>query len=359
MKPSKTVTIRDVARKAKVSVGTVSRAVNRTGEVSLELRQRVEAAVEALGYRPNVGARSLRGKSSPILSFVLSNRSFLHPMHSHVLQGFEAYCTQAGYFVLFTRYDYSQHTRASELKLPPILENHGLADCLIVSGTNYDNFLDAVEKLGLKHIVLANNLVSKRKRPPVNQVRFDDVAGSVEATEYLIELGHRDIWFIGDGSTPWCAARFGAYQRVMEAAGLPARAMMAGLGNEQFQDGYRSAEYVLDSGEPATAILCGTDMIAYGAWEALTVHGKKVPADISLIGFDDHLSALRTPQLTSVRVPAEQVGRELARMAIELSQPGIASVREVMVPTTLQRRGSCRVLNPSHGHKLPLTLPAR
>jgi LacI family transcriptional regulator len=338
----KTVTIRDVARHARVSVGTVSRVINGRPDVSGTLRQQVEKAMQELGYRPNIQAQSLSRQSSPILSFILSNRSFLHPLHSHVLQGVEEYCRRAGYFVLFAKFDYSGDTKPSELQLPLMLESHRVADCMIVAGTNYDNYMEVLESLRIKYVLLANNMISAKPRAPVNQVRFDDVSGAIEATSYLVQLGHRDIWFIGDASTPWCRARHGGYLKAMEAAGLEPRAVTAGLSMDQFTDGYRSAEFVIDKDYPVSAIFCGTDAIAYGAWDALTARERRVPADISLIGFDDQMNALRAPQLTSVQVPAETVGMELARMAIERIQSGKNELPEVVIPTSLQRRGSCR-----------------
>jgi LacI family transcriptional regulator len=345
---AKNVTIRDVARHARVSVGTVSRVINRRSDVSGSLRDQVERAMQELGYRPNMQAQSLSRQSSPILSFILSNRSFLHPLHSHVLQGVEEYCRRSGYFVLFAKFDYAGETKPADLQLPLLLERHRVADCMIVAGTNYDNYMEVLENLKIKYVLLANNMISAKPRPPVNQVRFDDVSGAVEATSYLIHLGHHDIWFIGDASTPWCLARYGGYLKAMKAAGLEPRSMTAGLSMDQFTDGYRSAEFVLDHDPEVSGIFCGTDAIAYGAWDALSARGKRVPSDISLIGFDDQMNALRAPQLTSVQVPAETVGMELARMAIERIQSGKSELPEIVIPTSLQRRGSCRPIMAGH-----------
>ena len=89
-------TIRDVARRARVAIGTVSRVVNNRPDVNGELRARVVRAAQDLGYRPNARARSFARNSSAVLSFILSNRDFLHPFHSHVLQGVQEYCEDAG-----------------------------------------------------------------------------------------------------------------------------------------------------------------------------------------------------------------------------------------------------------------------
>lgn len=338
----RSLTIRDVAGRARVSVGTVSRVLNGHSDVSPALRRKVEKAIADLGYRPNIRAQSLSRQSSPVLSFILSNRAFIHPFHAQVLQGVSEYCEQAGYFILFAKFEYSGDTPASALRLPRVLQSHGVADCIIVAGTNYGNFLEALEDLGLRYVVLANNLMNREERPAVNQVRFDDVAGAIEAVSYLLQLGHRDIWFFGDTSTPWCHSRYQGYLQAMERAGLEPRGMTVALATDQYLDGYRSAEFILENKSPATAIFCGTDSIAYGAWDALAARGVRVPGDISLIGFDAAATGEnRVPQLTSVKVPANAVGRELARMAIERIQTG-NDANEVVLPTQLQRRESCR-----------------
>jgi DNA-binding LacI/PurR family transcriptional regulator len=349
------VTIKDVAKHAGVAVGTVSRVINGRPDVSPVLREKVERAIGELNFRPNARAQSLGRNASPIISFILSNRSILHPFHARVLQGVEEYCANAGYFVVFARFDYSGDTPAQEVRLPGVLQSHGIADCVIVAGTNYMNFLDALARLEIRHVVLGNNLVGAEARPPVDQVYFDDRGGMSEATRYLIELGHRKIYFVGDTSLPWCDYRHRAYVKTMNEAGLEPRAMTSGLADDHFMQGLNGVSHLLDHGHQVTAILAGNDDVAYGAWEALNRHGLSVPEDISLVGFDDQYGPRRFPQLTSVRVPTDIVGWELGKMAIEKIKTGGQVLPEVIVPTKLERRGTCRpvtaeeVTESSHG----------
>lgn len=340
------VTIKDVAKRAGVAVGTVSRVINGRPDVNAALREKVERAIRELNFRPNVRAQSLGRNFSPIISFILSNRTFLHPFHGKVLQGVEEYCAQAGYFVVFARFDYAKNTRPGDLKLPGILQSHGIADCVIAAGTNYDNFLGALEQLEMKYVVLGNNLISSQPRLPVNQVSFDDYDGMVQATRHLIQLGHRDICFVGDSTLPWCSHRHEAYVKTMQGAGLEPQAFTTGLADDHFMNGLDSMRFLLERQlghqRRFTAILAANDDVAYGAWEALNRHGLEVPRDVSLIGFDDQYGPRRFPQLTSVRVPTDLVGRELGRMAIEKIKSGAAEIAEICIPTKLERRGSCR-----------------
>jgi LacI family transcriptional regulator len=338
------ITIKDVAKRAGVAVGTVSRVINARPDVNPALRERVEAAIRELNFRPNARAQSLGRNSSPVISFILSNRSVLHPFHARVLQGVEEYCAETGYFVVFARFDYSGDTPVESLPLPGVLRSHGIADCVIAAGTNFPNFLESMEKLQMKYVALGNNVISCEARPPVNQVMFDDQGGMSEAAQYLIQLGHKDIYFIGDTSLTWCAHRHHAFANTMKDAGLEPRAMTSALADDDFMNGLNTVSYLLDHGHDITAILAANDDVAYGAWEALNRHGLTVPKDVSLIGFDDQYGPRRYPQLTSVRVPTDVVGWELGRMAVERIKSGGRDVPDVVIPTKLERRGTCRPL---------------
>lgn len=340
-------TIKDVARHANVSLGTVSRVINDFPDVDPQLQERVREAIRVLHYRPNARARMFVQNSTPVLSFILSNRSILNPFHAAILQGVEEYCSSAGYFVMFTRYDYSPDTRPADLRLPGVLESHGVAECLILSGTNYDNFVEAVAALNVPYVVLANHYVTTRDTAPFDRAGWDDFLGPYEATKYLITLGHRHIWYIGDTSLPWYKQRYAAYERAMQESGLEPLAQTVGLSDNYYANGYACAEVILEKRYPMTAIFAAYDEIAFGAWEALRKHGLEVPRDVSLVGYGDEDAAqFRIPPLTTVRVDRARVGRELAQIAIEkLKNPG-RQIPESIVPVTLMKRGTTRPVLP-------------
>ena len=343
------VTIRDVARRARVAVGTVSRVVNNRPDVNGELRARVLRAAEDLDYHPNARARSLARNSSTMLSFILSNRDFLHPFHSHVLQGVQEYCEQAGYFVMYTRFQYSADSKPSQIRLPAVLQSHAMTDCVVLAGSNYENFTKVLENRGIPYVLLANNFASEGPRAPVDQVRFDDDAGAAEATRYLIQLGHKHIWYIGDTSLPWYRTRYQAYVREMENAGFQPCAQTLALSDDRFMNGVKSVQALLEQKAPVTALFAGTDDVAFGALEGLRRCGLQVPGDISLVGFDDQ--QIRTPSLTSVRVDREEIGRQLAKMAINKIMANGQSMPEVLLPTKLMKRETCRPLLNMHPAK--------
>jgi LacI family transcriptional regulator len=335
------VTIVDVATKAGVSLGTASRVLNNRRDVDQELRRRVMDAVRVLGYvRSGHGRRAAR-ESRPIITFVLGNREFLHPMHARMLQGAEQHCEEMGYYLVFKRLGYTAATPVTELGLPSLLRDHGIADCLILAGTNYLNLIEATEAAGVPYVLYRNNLVGDGPRDSVDQVRADDESGAMDAMRYLVRLGHKRICFIGDISLPWFANRYMAYCAVVSEARLEPMAQTVGLAEDGFRNGFATMEAILRQGIRPTAIFAASDHVALGVLEQLRRSGVRVPEDCSVVGFDDLPEAsLMNPPLTTVHNPFSELGRELARMAIEKTKAPFQPLPEVVLPAELVLRGT-------------------
>lgn len=334
-------TVVDIAAKAGVSLGTVSRVLNNRRDVDPELRRRVAEAARLLRYvRADRGRRASR-ESTPIISFVLSNREFLHPMHARMLQGAEQYCEELGYFVVFKRLDYTARTPVAELKLPALLREHGIADCLILAGTNYPNLIEATVAAGVPYVLYGNNLVGTSPQRGVDQARSDDRTGAKDAVRYLVRLGHTRICFIGDITQPWFRARYESYLDVIKEAGLEPMALTVGLSPDSYQNGLVCAEAVVRQGLKPTAIFAASDHVALGVWEQLRRSGLRVPEDCSLIGFDNIPdSRVTNPAMTTVHNPFLELGRQLARLAIEKAKSPCETVPEILLPTELVMRGT-------------------
>src|SRR6266699_6876837 len=212
--PSKT-TIREVAQAASVGIGTISRVLNSSSQVSRETRARVLEAIRRLGFRPNAQARRILKRRSEMVCFLLSNRDFLHPFHARILQGVETYASAIKQFVVFAALHYSPQTPPERIALPPVLQERGLIDGLILAGTNYPNLIRRIESIDMPFVAFSNNVVGFDGQFQFDEVGFDGFHGMEGATSYLIQEGHRRIAFVGDISLPWIQSRFNGYQSAM------------------------------------------------------------------------------------------------------------------------------------------------
>jgi DNA-binding LacI/PurR family transcriptional regulator len=342
--PRKT-TIRDVAQAAGVGVGTISRVLNSSSQVSRETRARVLKAIRRLGFRPNAQARRILRRRSETVCFLLSNRDFLHPFHARILQGVESCASGMKQHVLFAALHYSPRIAAENIDLPHVLQEHGLIDGVILAGTIYPNLLRRMESIHVPYVALSNNVVGMEGKQGFDQVGFDDFNATHEATRYLIGEGHRRIAFAGDTSYPWFQRRFDGYRQAMQEKKLKAALVTARNAESFVASGQKIADKILAHKSRPTAVLAGNDETAYGIWLSLRRHGVKMPDEISLVGFDDREEAmLMDPALTTVRVHKEEIGQACMKMLLErLHNPQMAFSKRIL-PTEFVIRGTVRHL---------------
>jgi DNA-binding LacI/PurR family transcriptional regulator len=329
--------LREIAAKASVSVATVSRVLNGNNRVDPAIREVVLDAAAKL----NVDL-SQRNKTKA-LAFLLSNRAMLHAFHSRILIGAEAYCAAHGWDMVFLSFNYSPHVPWKELHLPKVVQRHDVVRAVVLAGTNSANLLELLDHKGIAYSVLGNNVIGEPKSLKGDTVFSDDVQGGREMTKYLIGLGHRDIWFVGNVRHTWFARHFEGYRRAMTEAGLAPR--LSGL---EFEDetemGYINTKALISKGEPCTAILAGNDQTAHGVYKGLRDSGRKVPDDISVAGCDDTVSTWLYPGLTTTREFPEQLGQQMVKLVLNrIAQPSLDS-QVVTIPTELIKRESCRPL---------------
>ena len=342
--PKKT-TIRDVAQAAGLGIGTISRVLNSSSQVSRETRARVLEAIRRLGFRPNAQARRILKRRSEIVCFLLSNRDFLHPFHAHILQGVESYASSLKHHVLFAVLHYSPPTPPEKIDLPPVLQELGLIDGIILAGTIYPNLLLRIEAIHMPFVAFSNNVVGMDGEQRYDQVGFDDFNGALQATRYLIAQGHRLIDFAGDMSYPWIQRRFDGYRHAMREKKLKPVSIQPQNSDSFVGFGQRSAGRILARPSRPTAVVAGNDETAYGLWLSLRRHGVKVPDEISLVGFDDREEAvLMDPPLSTVRVHKEEIGETCMKMLLErLHHPQMAFSQRIL-PTEFVVRETVRKL---------------
>ena len=310
------VTIRDVARQAQVSVSTVSRALSAPGLVKEATRQRVLEVVAGLGYQPNRAARSLITGRTGNLGIVVPD--LLNPFFPSVLRGVQTRAGEAGTSVFFTDSREDPETEA-ELVRTMSAQVDGVVLC--ASLLSDDTIADLAAQTPL---VLINRIV-----PGVSSVLMDSASGMNQVVTHLESLGHKHHVYLGGPAAAWSNNR--------RMQGLAGRAQLLGSFDPNFDGGYTAARQALRTG--ATAFIAYNDLMALGALAYLAEHHIRVPAQISVTGFDDILYAtMCSPPLTTVHMPTEDAGEVAVDLLATLLDGGSAEHREL--PTTLVVRGS-------------------
>lgn len=333
-------TVRDVAEAAGVSVATVSRVLNGNPRVNAKIRERVLAVIRETKFRPNANARRLVRGSSGQICFVLSNRDLTHSFHSRILKGVETYCRQQRHQVVFTVFNYAPDAELPNDDLPRIIWEGGGVEGVVIAGTNYPVLTRYVERLGIPYVLFGNNLVrNSPSMPSRNAVCFDEEGGARQATEFLIELGHRRVAFFGNIARPWYRRRYEGYRAAMVARKL--EPLLIGRDEPSgFDLGRWCVPELIRRHSHTTGILAQDDETACGALDVLRRLRIEIPGEMSLVGYDDIAEVqYLNPPLTTVEVPKEKIGWTLAEQLFRRIEG--KSLPAVHLKTQLLIRGSC------------------
>jgi len=316
----------DVARLAGVSPATVSFVLNRTvGQtISEETRLRVLDAVAELDYRPNRAAQGLSQGRSATIGFVSHDADFGEFAASAIKGAHEA-CIRQGSLLLLVNTGGS-NAQAAQL-IGELLDRQ--ADALIFAAVGTRSVV-VPEAAGRVPTVLVNCFVP---HDPVPAILPDEVRGGREATQALIDLGHRDIAYLTGKPSQWATkARLRGFAEALRGAGLDPAAHTVLPGNYHADSGYELVRTLLrQSRRPPTAVMCGNDRMAVGALLALLEAGLRVPEDVSVMGYDDQfqLAAEVRPALSTVRLPYDTMGR-LAAEQLAAGGPVTATGRTLV-----------------------------
>jgi LacI family transcriptional regulator, galactose operon repressor len=294
------ITIQDIARRAGVSVSTVSRVLNKTVPVARAKRAAVMTAVEALGYRPNVVAQELaRGHT---LAVGILPQGISNPFYSRVLKGIEQGLRGTPYYPLFAS---GEHPDEEAQSLDMLLR-HRVEALVVIGAVIADEALIHLSR-SLPIVAIARSVAGLEERC----VRVGNVEGACMATRHLLDMGHRRVAHItGQRTHSDAVARRAGYEKALAEAGLASDPALVREGDFEEQSGLAAAESLLQAGTPFTAIFAANDQMAMGAQLALFRRGLEVPRDVSIVGFDDQPSAAYAcPPLTSLRQPATDMGR--------------------------------------------------
>ena len=329
------ITIRDVAAAAGVSVATVSRVANGSTNaypVRPKTRERVLEAIATLGYRPNDNARGLLLKRSGLIGLVVPDIS--NPYYPEVARGIEDVANEHGYKLMFCSTD-RLPDRASAYIEALLLKR---VDGLVIVGGGEEIRLSAptVATYDTKVVFIG------RPSTAFSTVRIDNVGAARDATEHLLGLGHRRVGFISAGtSSNTVVERRKGYREALEAHGIAFDNALVVDGDFTEAVGYAAAKQLLQLDDRPTAIFAANDRMALGAMAAISDLGLRVPEDVALVGFDDvPMSGYLRPALTTVSVSAHELGKKA--MDILLADiEGRSTRRRVRVATQLIVRDSC------------------
>ena len=269
----------------------------------------------------------------------------LHPFHSRVLSGAEAHCAANGWDMIFLSFNYSPTSAPEELHLPKVVQHRDLVCALILAGTNSTNLTDLLDRKGIPYVALGNNILGEVDAAANDLIFADDIQGGMDMTRYLIHIGHRHIWFVGNQRFPWFARCFAGYSRAMEEAGLKIHSVTTDS-EDDTEVGYLGTKSLLARGEPVTAIFAGNDSTAHGVYRALRDSGLRIPDDVSVVGCDDTIGAWLYPSLTTLREFPEQLGKQMVDLVLNRITKFGAKPQRIIIPTEIIKRDSCRHLPP-------------
>ena len=305
------ITIDDVARAASVSRQTVSRVLNGKGEISQATRERVQRVIAELGYRPNLLARSLITRTTHTIGLVVPDIS--QPFFPEIARGIKEHAHAAGYQMLLA---YTAEQPMQEVESLHQLREQRV-DGVIVANSRLDPDTLAEVLEGLGPVVLTN-----RSLPgPFGSVIWSGYeSGARRLTEHLLERGHTRIGYLdAEPATTAGAERFYGYLQALHAAEIDFDDHLLATAAATPEGGATATRRLLALDEPPTAVVAYNDIMAVGALHACHAGGRRVPADVAVVGFGDApLAAWLTPPLTTVQVPLYQIGRLAADLLLSV-----------------------------------------
>ncbi|WP_037498445.1 LacI family DNA-binding transcriptional regulator [Solirubrobacter soli] len=330
--PGRPPTMEDVAAAAGVSRALVSLVMRGSPKVSEARRQAVLDAAERLQYRPNAMARGLASSRTMTIGVLLND---LHnPFFADIAGGIEALASELGYQLLLGT---GRRRPERERTVVSSFADYRVDGLILVSPRfDEDALVSAASRIPT--VVIGREL----EAPEFDTVVIDEPLGVRAVVSYLAGLGHRDILHVTGGDGAGAAARVACFHAAMEAAGLgPGRTLPGDFTEEA---GVRAAQTILTRGELPTAVFAANDLTAAGMMDTFLRGGIRIPADVSLVGYDNiYIAELRQLSLTTVDQPRQTMGRQALELLIERIEGRQERVTRIVEPTLVVRDTAGRV----------------
>jgi DNA-binding LacI/PurR family transcriptional regulator len=328
-------TIRDVARQAGVSRQTVSRVINGDHRVAATTRTQVEGVIAEMGFRPNIIARSMsRGRAHTLACLApnLSDYTF-----ARIIEGAEAEARQHGYFLLSS----SAPDAEAFAALIEQLVMQRRVDAVMVINPYIDQRFEHLPEDSPALLIGARS-----RSEAFASVALDEQRAARVATQHLLDLGHRRIAMIhGPLAEESAQQRWDGCRATLRDAGVQIDSALVGEGDWSASSGFTAMRHLLDTGHPFTALFAHNDRMAVGAISALREAGRRVPQDVSVIGFDDiPLASYFDPPLTTMRQDTWEIGEVAVRRLIAALEDEATLPEHIALPAELiVRRSTSRL----------------
>lgn len=327
-------TIKEVADHAGVSVATVSRVVNKTGYVSLDLQERVQDAMRTLNYRPSALARSLRRQETQTIGVLVPQLD--QPFFSALVFAVEKTLFSSDYRALICSAEERRDKEDAYIEM--LMRQRVDGVILVPTGQSTDNVRRLLDE-GVPVVLVDRDIPNLA----INRVLCDNYQGGVMAIDHLLALGHRRISVIGGPEySEAIIDRMNGARAALASAGIALDPSLFVTGSlPQFEMGYTAGLKVLDRPDRPTAIFAFNDVMAIGVMHAAAELGLRLPDDLSVVGFDDiPIAAYSIPELTTVAQPIYAMGETAADLLIRHVRDTDALVESVKLETRLIVRKS-------------------
>lgn len=329
------VTINDIARISNVSKKTVSRIINKSPMVSAETRKRVEAVIAQYGFQPDPRARALAFRKSFLIGLAYDN-----PSPQYVVN------MQRGILDVLMTTDYQLVLQPVDRTVPgyrdevcKFFERHRPSGIIMPPSVSEDEELaERLRDLGCDYVRIAAMELDE----PYRMIRTQDAEGAAQAARHLATLGHKRIAHIhGPRSFRSAHERLYGFRNGLAEFGLELSAELTQEAGYTFETGVQAADNLLSKSNRPTAIFAGNDEMAIGIYTSARKAGLRVPEDLSIVGFDDTPMASRIwPQMTTVKLPIREMGREAARRLLDQLGGHSTRLTKEFIPEIVVRRST-------------------
>ncbi|HTA76149.1 MAG TPA: LacI family DNA-binding transcriptional regulator [bacterium] len=336
-------TIKDVAKKAGVTIGTVSRVLNNKRWVSEECRTKVLASIKELHYKPQAHARRLRQKHSQICGVIAPHHTsvFHSPFFTQIMEGLEAVAAENHYRLLL--HPLTETARA-QVSYRTLLGDGSVDGMFVLNAWSTDVSVRELSEANVPFILINGKIAGHEDLPYVG---FDNRGGVKIAIDHLVKQGHERIGIInGRMTTTNALERFQAFQENLSEHHLEFEKEWVADGDFEEEGGYLAAKKILKATRKPSAILCASDLMAMGAIRALKENDLLVPEQVSVVGFDNmEEAAYHEPALTTVAFSAYDMGKLAAQKMFQIIGGEELAARATTLQAKLMERESTRKIN--------------